>query len=299
MNTRSNRREKPEEWRYRRAAAKYAILRPIMWVEWITEWVVHFLRRWAFIEFLEYAGRFSVLVAVFFYVTGHGDRLKEKHYQAWQVINAAQGKPGTGGRIDALQDLNNDGVSLAGVDLSGRARLRKIRLPGADLKEALFTGATLDSADLHGAKLQGATLSGADLRRANLQGADLTGAGLDSANLYGALLQGAILVAGASLKHCILAEANFSGASVWQADFSGADLMGARLEDSYFLTREQVLSASDWRGARLPAALKSLELSPNASPEDLQRAKAEALETSKRWSGSDATGRTPGNRSSK
>jgi len=251
-------------------------------MEWATEWAVHSLRKWAFIDLLEYAGRFSVVVAVLFYVTGHDDRLKEKHYQAWQVISAAQGKPGTGGRIDALQDLNRDGVSLAGVDLSGRARLRKIGLAKADLNEALLTDAVMDSANLHSAGLQAAILARADLRWADLRDADLTGTVLDGANLYHAQLQGAKLVA-CALRGCTLRDVNFSDASVWKADFTGANLMGARLDRVFFLTREQVLSCADWRGASLPQGLESLELSPNASPEDLEKLRQDALEMSRKF----------------
>ena len=83
-------------------------------------------------------------------------------------------------------------------------------------------------------------------------------------------------MAGATLRGCVLTDANLSGASVWGADFAGADLVGADLENAYFLTPEQILSASDWRGARLPKYLKELELSPNASPEDLQALKDKA-----------------------
>src|SRR5437867_1787758 len=36
---------------------------------------------------------------------------KASNYQAWTVVNSAQGKGGSGGRIDALQDLNGNGVS--------------------------------------------------------------------------------------------------------------------------------------------------------------------------------------------
>ena len=36
---------------------------------------------------------------------------KDANYQAWQVINSAQGKGGSGGRIDALADLVRNDVS--------------------------------------------------------------------------------------------------------------------------------------------------------------------------------------------
>jgi len=73
---------------------------------------------------MEYAGRLTVLVAVIFYIVGCPERQRQaenqrktKHYQAWQVINSAQGKKYSGGRIDALQDLNKEEVDLIGVDI--------------------------------------------------------------------------------------------------------------------------------------------------------------------------------------
>jgi hypothetical protein len=68
-----------------------------------------------FFEVLEYLGVFSVLIAIVFYFSEAGDRRKQKHYQAWQVINTAQGKGGSGGRIEALQELNIDRIPLVGV----------------------------------------------------------------------------------------------------------------------------------------------------------------------------------------
>jgi len=58
--------------------------------------------------------------------------VKQKHYQAWQVVNTAQGKGGSGGRIEALQELDQDGVPLVGVYVAG-ASLQGVRLPKAGL----------------------------------------------------------------------------------------------------------------------------------------------------------------------
>jgi hypothetical protein len=41
---------------------------------------------------LECLGGFSVLAGVIFYFSESGDRIKQRHYQEWQVINTAQGK---------------------------------------------------------------------------------------------------------------------------------------------------------------------------------------------------------------
>lgn len=57
---------------------------------------------------------------------------KAANYQAWQVVDTVQGKGGSGGRIDALQDLVANGVSLAGVRLDG-AWLEGIQLEGAKI----------------------------------------------------------------------------------------------------------------------------------------------------------------------
>ena len=61
----------------------------------------------------------TFLIAVIFYFADSGNRRKQKHYQAWPVINTAQGKGGSGGRIEALQELNADHVSLIGIEASG------------------------------------------------------------------------------------------------------------------------------------------------------------------------------------
>jgi hypothetical protein len=118
--------------------------------------------------------------------------LKAANYQAWSVVNSAQGKGGSGGRIDALQDLNRHGVSLAGVRLDG-AWLEGIALTGAGLRRAGLREANLTGADMSGANLDGADLTGANLTGANLQGAFLKGANLADAQLGTADLRGADL----------------------------------------------------------------------------------------------------------
>ena len=111
-------------------SARWAL--PFHALEWVFQWIAYYLSRWALLEVLEYLGSLSVLVAVIFYFAESGDRLKQKHYQAWQVINTAQGKGGSGGRIEALSELNEDGVPLVGVDVSG-AFLQGVRLIKAEL----------------------------------------------------------------------------------------------------------------------------------------------------------------------
>lgn len=113
--------------------------------------------------------------------------LTDSNYQAWQVVNSAQGKGGSGGRIDALANLVANGQSLAGVNVDG-AWLEGIDLRGANLQHASFRnanlyGARLDGANLKHASLEGANLTAASLEGAQLQSVNVTGARLSAANL--------------------------------------------------------------------------------------------------------------------
>jgi hypothetical protein len=184
-------RKRPEPWNVRRQGLKRGWTVPLWAFEWFCEWIAFVLSNWSFLEVLEYLSSFGVLIAVIFYFGESGDRLKQKHYQAWQVINTAQGKGGNGGRIEALQELNADGISLVGVDVSG-AFLQGIRLQRASLARSNFS-----AADLRDCDLSFADLSDADLR--------------------------------ANLRHCILRSVNMEHADLTEADLFGADLTGADL----------------------------------------------------------------------
>lgn len=190
-------KERPLAWSARKAAIAHRWLTPFVAFEWTWEWVAFALSRWSFLEVLEYLGTFSVLVAVIFYFAESGDRVKQRHYQAWQVINTAQGKGGSGGRIEALQELNADRVPLVGVDVSS-AFLQGLVLRGANLMRSDFSSADLRNSDLTSvnfafANLNSANFRGALLDHANLAGADLRDADLTASSIAGADLEGAML----------------------------------------------------------------------------------------------------------
>jgi Pentapeptide repeats (8 copies) len=185
-------RKRPPAWPGHRASVRFGWLTPLHAIEWAFDWIAYYLSRWAFLEVLEYLGVFSVLVAVIFYFSESGDRQKQKHYQAWQVINTAQGKGGSGGRTEALRELNADRVSLTGVDLSG-AFLQGVELSHADLLRANFEAADLRNSVLSGSNLEYATLRSANFRRANLTDANLERADLQDSDLVGATLAGSEL----------------------------------------------------------------------------------------------------------
>jgi hypothetical protein len=221
------REEKPESWAEWRARFHHSWMLPLAVFEYAMDWLVYVLSNWRFLEVLDYLGNFGILVAVVFYFAGAGDRLKQKHYQAWQVINSAEGKGGNGGRIDALDELNADGVSLTGVNLAS-AFLMGMRLPKAKLARANFDGADARNADLAGATVVDASLRSANFRGANLKGvsfarsvlddADLTGADLREANLTGATLENA------DLRNADLREANWASLQ----SVKGANVLGVK-----------------------------------------------------------------------
>jgi hypothetical protein len=201
------RRERPPAWALYRTRTKHGWVVPFLALEWLWEWVAHLLSNWAFLEALEYLSSFGVLVAVIFYFTESGDRLKQKHSQAWQVMNTAQGKGGSGGRIDALQELNHDRVPLVGVDVSG-AFLRGVKLEKAELLRSNF--------------------SAADARDGDFSEADLSFAEMKSGNFRGGRFAKALL------READCGDTDFSDADLTGADLSGADFADADLHSSDF-----------------------------------------------------------------
>src|SRR6266853_4228130 len=220
-------RKRPEPWSARRQRLNQSWTVPLWAFEWLTEWVAYFLSNWSFLEVLEYLSSFGVLIAVIFYFSESGDRLKQKHYQAWQVVNTAQGRGGNGGRIDALQELNADRIALVGVDVSG-AFLQGVQLHGARLSRCNFAGTDLrnsdfDSADMSDANLREANFRESALRSVEFDDADLTDADLAGVDLAGANLSRAILV-GADLTRANLANLKWSGIG----DLKGANIFGVK-----------------------------------------------------------------------
>src|SRR5208283_2474969 len=220
-------RKRPEPWQTQRDGLRHSWLVPLLAIEWVFEWIAFVLSRWSFLDVLEYLGSFSILVAVIFYFSESGDRLKQKHYQAWQVINTAQGKGGSGGRIEALQELDQDGVPLVGVDVSG-AFLQGIRLPRAGLLRADLNAVDARNSDFQAADFTNANLHSGNFRESNLSGANFQDADLSEADFCSAKLNGAVLD-GATLDTADLGNADLSNVK-WQKvkSLKGANIRQVR-----------------------------------------------------------------------
>src|ERR1700747_3259472 len=177
-------RKRPDPWTTRKQTITRAWTRPFWAFEWFCEYAAFLLNNWSFLEVLEYLSSFGVIIAVVFYFAESGDRLKQKHYQAWQVINTAQGKGGSGGRIEALQELNADGVPLVGVDVSS-AFLQGLKLERANLLRADFSTADLRRSDLRSADFTNANLHSANFRESDLENASFQSADSQDVALLG------------------------------------------------------------------------------------------------------------------
>lgn len=241
-------RKRPEPWNVRRQGLKRGWTVPFWAFEWFCEWIAFVLSNWSFLDVLEYLSSFGVLIAVIFYFGESGDRLKQKHYQAWQVINTAQGKGGNGGRIEALQELNTDGISLVGVDVSG-AFLQGIRLQRANLARSNFSAADLRDSNLSLADFSDADLQSTNFRQSTLRNSDFDHADLTDADLWGADLSGADLsrtiLAGADLRNTNLANLRWHDIR----DLGGANIFGVKNAPegfvAYALKRGAIQKESD------------------------------------------------------
>jgi uncharacterized protein YjbI with pentapeptide repeats/ABC-type sugar transport system substrate-binding protein len=252
-------------------------------LERYTEKLVNWFESLSFFSLLEYVGRLAIVMAILSFFLDLPERHKQQEYETWQTVQSASGKVYSRARIGALERLNQDCVSLEGLNARG-AYLRNLRLdqcygvPGGSLlgrwAPRLFQrqGAVLLGADLAGAHLENALLPAADLRRVVFAGAHLSSADLAAARLENADLGGADLFR-ADLRGARLSGADLRNADLSNADLQGADLTKARLQGAR-------LVGADLRGASLRYA--QLQRA-NLSRADLRRADLFAADLSGAW----------------
>ncbi|MEP0913053.1 pentapeptide repeat-containing protein [Leptolyngbya sp. GB1-A1] len=176
---------------------------------------------------LDRADVIALVSGVMLYLREAPDRRQQRHLEAWKVIDSAAGLSTSYARIQALEELAEEGVPLDGLDGYQadlkRIQLREAVLVEADLREANLGGADLRKADLRLALLQGANLQSADLTEADLEGANLRGANLTRSVLTDVQLRRA------DLQVAVLQGASLSAANLDEVNLQGADLRGAYL----------------------------------------------------------------------
>ncbi|HCF29308.1 MAG TPA: hypothetical protein DEV81_19385, partial [Cyanobacteria bacterium UBA11049] len=185
-----------------------------------------------------FVGSISIIGAALVYIFSDlPQRTIQTQYEAWEIVRENQGDRASGGRIEAIESLNKQNVSLAEINLEN-AILPEINLSGADLwganlKRIRFRGADLSNANLSHANLSEAKLTNTIVKESeerhnynnynynihgqiNLKGADLTDADLSHADLRSDKTN--------------LNQAKLIGASLLYAKLSDADLSFAKLQ---------------------------------------------------------------------
>lgn len=241
-----NQKKTPERWHEKRGKIESKWLTPFLFIEWLAERILYSLRNSALFEILGYSGRFvlvvSFILAAITFFTEKDERekereniLKQKHYQAWQVINLAQGKGGGGGRLEALRDLAKDNIPLNGIDLSF-ADISGLDLPEASLVNTKFIEASLDSSNFQNSNISLSNLKKVKLRASLLDGvsfikSDLTEADLSGSSIRRGNFSSATLI-NIDLSNTVLDEANFNGADLRDANLEGAILFETKFYES-------------------------------------------------------------------
>lgn len=214
----------------------------IVFLAWIALWVevdsIKSFRDVVKILF-ERADFIAIIIGVILFIKELRDRKIKKHYEARQIIdNASANKVvNSYARIQALQELNQDGVSLRDLDLSG-ANLSKISLLSGDLSGSNLNQSNLFQADLSGANLTYCELNDSDLGGANLNKANLRRSKLCRADFNGCRLDGTVFEA-SDLSHAKFPYAkSYSTAYYDAANFEYAKLCHADMNTSLLYQRQ-------------------------------------------------------------
>jgi uncharacterized protein YjbI with pentapeptide repeats len=215
------RQQQEKKWR------QYPLTSLFVSTELFLEWLNKNLSKMDIFPVLDYLSKLSIILGLIVYITEGGEREEQKiaqqrraNYEAWGVIRAGVGQANNGGRIEALEHLNENQSFLSGINLE-RAILTRIKLPNAQLDSAKLSQVIMNRAKLQGAYLMNSDLSEANLIKAELHEANFYQANLSKANLNEADLPKAKLI-----------EANLRKANFYKADLRKAELLDANLVEA-------------------------------------------------------------------
>lgn len=185
------------------------------------------------LDWLGRLGHLAIIIGVITFIFTEDSRRNAAVFSAWQTINSAEGKSGSGGRIQALEFLNSRPLRFPLISPTQLNHLNKSNDKKSDELEWYWYSKSKkcqkqqdffvyklwfrwDQEDLYGlsaprAYLRKVNLCGAKLKNANLQEAKLWEANLQNAHLKDTNLEDADL-RGANLKNTDLKDTNLSGA---------------------------------------------------------------------------------------
>ena len=94
----------------------------------------------------ELLGKLTIFFGNLSFILEAPDRAKQRHYQAWELLNLASGHSGEAGRSIAFDVLVHDHQPMRNLDLKG-ATISELRLNVALMPGAVFDEATLYNVD--------------------------------------------------------------------------------------------------------------------------------------------------------
>jgi uncharacterized protein YjbI with pentapeptide repeats len=211
--------------------------------------------------------------------------LIEPEKETTEDTNAAMNILGQRKRKNSISSLNSINLSklkltskkkdfsdfsFLGVNFS-KSDLRYVNFSKSELKEAIFNQSTLNHANFTYAHLPRSTIIKASLENANFTHANLISADLQGSNLNDSILNMAhctntnfsdAQLRNADLQNASLHKANLDSSFLNKANLEGADLNLATMKEAYLieanlatakhLTWDQLESAKDLTGAKLP-----------------------------------------------
>ena len=218
------------------------------WVEAALEGLVNDLQNLAIIDLLNLIASLSLISTAIGFFSEAGERKKQNHYQAWQVINLAIGSPAESGRKAAIADLFADGVSLAGLDLN-KATIQELDISPDCLflswhvfhqlctsKVPMFSEriAFLPLSNFRDAILLDSNFSKANLVESNFENVNLVDNQFQEARLYRSKFQYAVIVA-SHFQNAHIVEGSLQNARFIGGSLQGANLSETKLERALFI----------------------------------------------------------------
>ena len=213
--------------------------------DWGCKWVAYWLNRWAWIKVLEGVGKMGILFAVIAYIypgceerkqatesakQAAVDARKSRHYVGWQTINSALGKPGNGGRTDALQDLNQDRIQLDGISLSGNVVLvGPLNLTNASMTHADFSDGTYENVNFLSANLDSSKWNNTLSENCNFRSASFWAATFNHSTFVWCDFSNALFQTQFTGDHSEFRVCNFPGAAFPLSILNSVEFFGCNL----------------------------------------------------------------------
>jgi uncharacterized protein YjbI with pentapeptide repeats len=202
----------------------------------------------------ETLGKLTVFFGILAFILEAPDRARQRHYQAWELLNLASGHAGEAGRSIAFDVLVRDHQPMRNIDLKG-ATISELSLNGAQMPGAIFDETTLKNVDwsckvtVEMSRYWVPTLSLCS--RTDLRGAKFYNNEITKVNFNGAILQFANFGNPVSLQSIIS-----------DSVFDNANLEGITV-DNTILQNNSFLNSSFNRDCRYRRATTEAKLNNN------------------------------------